>query len=159
MTVVDHPLRQFAELNLRIDAEITAWPCWKTDLLWNAYLTLEFGPRQTLIGKDGPVAMGMFRMLLEEAPWWIERDGQEVLDGEDVLESLDRSVLDEIIIGKQLLRLDWREHLSAAFSEGITLNFEQPEGGREQLLELRFPNGDCADLYSDRAVEIESMAE
>lgn len=157
MTVVDHPLRRISELNLRIVAEVGSWPCWKTDLLWDAYLTLEFGPRKILIGKNGPVAMGEFRLLLDEAAWWVERDGKQLVDCEDVLANADRTALDEAFIGRRLLRLEWREQLSVIFSDGVELIFEQPEDVCKQLLELRFANGDCVDVYASGTIETESI--
>ena len=159
MTVVDHPLRQISELNLRISTEMGALACWKTDLLWDSYLTLEFGARQTLIGKHGPVSMGEFRVLLDEVAWWVQRDGKVVLDCDDVLANLDRSDLDEAFIGRKLVRLDWREQLSAIFSDRIAVVFERPEETSEQALDLRFANGDCVNPYTDGAIEIESVSE
>lgn len=159
MTVVDHPLKQIAELNHRIGTEVDTWECWKADLLWGAYLTLEFGPRRNLIGKDGPVAMGELRLLLDDAAWWVERGGKELLDCEDVLEGAAKSSLDEAFIGRRLLNLEWRDNLVVKFSDDHILVIEQAEEAGSQLLELRFANGDCVDIYANGVVETESMSE
>lgn len=157
MTVVEHPLKRIAELNLRIGAEVASWECWKAGLLWGTYLTLEFGPRRTLIGKDGPVAMGAFRMLLDDAAWWVERDGDELLDCEDAEGDAANPVLDAAFVGRRLLNLEWQDHLIVKFTDGVKLVIEKSEEADSQLLELRFANGDCADIYSNGAIEIESM--
>lgn len=157
MTVVDHPLRHLAELNIRIAGEFGQSACWMADLLWDAYLTLEFGARNTLMGKNGLITLGESRMLLHDAAWSMTRNSKHLFDCKDLLDGSGRNLV-EVFVGKDVLRLQWREVLSVVFSGGIEMTFEKTENPDEQLLELRFANGDCVDVLANGSIETESAA-
>jgi hypothetical protein len=155
MKLIDHPALRTGELNRRIADELGGHTCWKSDLLWGEYLTLDFGPRRILLGKNGPAAFGEFRILLHEAPWSVERDGEIVFDTVDALDAADNADMDAVFVGRALLRAEWRDGFRLVFSDGVILQCH-PESTDEQEFELRFVNGDNVDLYADGCIETES---
>ncbi len=158
MTVIAHPASRTVELNRRIGEELAGQACWKADLLWDVSLTLEFGLRRILIGKDGPVAFGEFRILLEDAPWTAVLNGEVIFNSDDAQDTIDNGPLDEVFVGHHLMRVDWHDGFSLVFSNDLVLRC-YPQDADEKVFELRFANGDYIDLYADGRIEVESTGQ
>jgi hypothetical protein len=157
LTIVDHPARQTAELNSRIKQEFGDVACWRASVDMEMIVVLDFGQRRTLTGKRGPVTIGWFRVLIHGDPWVAELDGKVVLGSEDVLHSGDESRVDPIFVGRQLLRVDWGAECLLTFSDCLVLRIsrknDRPE--HDNIVELRFPNGDCVDCFANGTIGTE----
>lgn len=159
MTVVDHPGRDAAALNLRIREEFAGRPCFKAESVLEDLLVLEFGGRRILIGRRGPVTAGQLRVSIQATPWFIERHGQMMLaDGQ--VESEASEELDSLLIGRELQRVEWGVHCSLVFSDGVVLRCSRTAHEYSgDIIELRFANDDYADCFADGAIEIEPALE
>lgn len=161
MTVVAHPRKESAELNLRIREAFTGHGCWKAECLLEDLLVLEFGERRTFEGNNGPLTLGKLRVSVQVAPWFIERDGKIVLLSEDVEEGIS-SPLDDLLMGKELQRIDWARHCSLIFTDGIILKCDRDggyEGDCTYIVELRFDFDAYVDCLADGTIAFEESPE
>jgi hypothetical protein len=158
LTIVDHPARQTAELNSRIKEQLGDSACWRASVDMGMIVFLDFGERRTLIGKRGPVTIGWIRVLIHGDPWFAEIDGKIVLASEDVLDGGDESLVDPIFVGRGLLRVDWGVECLLTFSDGLVLRIsrESARPEHDNIVELRFPNGDCVDCFASGSIETEA---
>jgi len=158
MTVVDHPGRQSAELNRRIEAEFGDMECWRASIDIEMILILDFGGRRALMGKRGPVAIGWLRILVHGEDWVAEPGGGSALASRDVLHGGDEGAIDPVFIGRRLNRIEWGSDCSLRFSDGLVLRVgresERPE--HDNIVEFRFPNGDCVDCFANGSIETEA---
>jgi len=161
VTVVDHPLRQTAVLNGRIQAEFGDLACWRATIDMGMIVFLDFGERLDLLSKKGPVTIGALRLLVHGESWIIERDGKVVVTDE-VLEIEDEAPLEAVFVGKNLHRLDWSTGACRlTFSDDVvmTIDRESEAPDRDSLVEFRFPNGDFIDCMANGAIETEGSDE
>lgn len=162
MSVVDHPLRQTAELNSRIQAEFSELACWRATIDMGMIVFLDFGERMDLQSKNGPVTIGALRLLVHGESWVIERDGKPGPVSDQVLDDEDEASLESVFSGQRLHRIDWTaDTCRLTFSDGIIMKIdrasEAPE--RDTLVEFRFPNGDFVDCMASGAIETERSDE
>ncbi len=161
MSVVDHPRKEAAELNLRIRKEFAGQPCWIVECQLEDLLVMEFGERRTFLGKNGSVEIGRFRVSVQVAPWFIEQNGKIVLASEDVEEGVSPE-LDDLLIGRQLQRIDWAQHCTLIFSDGLSLKCDRNggyEGDCSHIVELRFNFDQYIDCLADGTIEVEETPE
>lgn len=161
MSVVDHPLRQTTELNGRIQAEFGELACWRATIDMGMIVFLDFGERLNLLGKKGPVTIGVLRLLVHGESWVVERDGK-LLVSDEVLEVEDEAPLEVAFVGRYLHRLDWSaDTCRLTFSDDVIMKIdrasEAPE--RDTLVEFRFANGDFVDCMANGAIETERSDE
>lgn len=161
MSVVDHPLRHTAELNGRIQAEFGELVCWRATIDMGMIVFLDFGERLNLLGKKGPVTIGVLRLLVHGESWVVERDGK-LLVSDEVLEVEDEAPLEVAFVGRHLHRLDWSaDFCRLTFSDDVVMKIdrasEAPE--RDTLVEFRFSNGDFVDCMANGAIETERSDE
>ena len=157
MTVVDHPRKEAAELNLRIRGAFEGHGCWKAECLLEDLLVLEFGERRTFEGNNGPLTLGKLRVSVQVAPWFIEQNGKIVLTSDNVEEGIS-DPLDALLLGKQFQRIDWAHHCGLIFSDGIVLKCDRSggyEGDCSHIVELRFDFDEFVDCLADGAIEFE----
>lgn len=158
MTVIDHPLRQTAELNSRIQAEFGELACWRATLDMGIIVFLDFGQRQNLLGRKGPVAIGALRVLIHGEEWVLERGGEEILLSDVVLDKEDEVALDRVFVGLSLLRVGWSaDYCELTFSDDVVLKVDRASEAPDcdNIVEIRFSNGDCVDCMANGVIETE----
>ena len=161
MTVVEHPRRQTVELNRRIAEEFGDKECWRASVDIEMILILDFGDRLSLMGKRQPVTVGSLRILVHGEDWVAERGGRTVLASDDVLDGGDEAAVDPVFVGRKLNRFDWSREGTLTFSDDLLLRIgrEVERAEHNNIVEFRFPNGDCVDCFANGMIETEESFE
>jgi hypothetical protein len=158
VTVVEHPRRQTVELNRRIAAEFGDKECWRASIDLEMILILEFGDTLSLTGKSGPITIGSLRILVHGEDWLAERKGRTQLASHDVLDGGDELAAAPVFVGRRLSRFDWSPEGTLTFSDNLLLRIgrevERPECSN--IVEFRFPNGDCVDCFANGNIATEA---